>query len=214
VEILKEIADHLVAGDADEVSRGINAALKGGLEPRLVMDGGLIAGMSVIGERFKNNEIYLPDVLVSARAMNAGLTLLEPLLAESGRERRARVVSGTVKGDLHDIGKNMVVMMLRGAGFQVTDLGVDVAPERFLEALRETGARLLTMSSLLTLSMPAMEATVEVVRDSELRDQVKIMVGGAPVTRRYADSIGADGYAPDSAVAVEEAKGLLDEPEG
>ena len=209
MEILKEIADYLVSGHADEVSRGINAALKSGLEPQLIMDEGLIVGMSVVGERFKDNEIYLPDVLVSARAMKAGLSILEPLLIGSGREPVGRAVSGTVKGDLHDIGKNMVVMMLQGAGFRVTDLGVDVAPERFLEALRETGARLLTLSSLLTLSMPSMEAAIEAVRDSELRDQVKIMVGGAPVTQRYAKGIGADGYAPDSAVAVEKARELL-----
>lgn len=209
MDILKQIADHLVAGDAEKVSEGISAALKDNFDPQLIMDKGLITGMSVVGESFKNNEIYLPDVLVASRAMNAALAILEPLLASSNHEPKARAVSGTVKGDLHDIGKNMVVMMLRGAGFQVTDLGVDVAPEKFVKTIRETNAQLVTMSSLLTLSMPAMETTLETIKDNDLRDKVKIMVGGAPVTQRFADSIGADGYAPDSATAVEKAKQLL-----
>ena len=209
MDILKEIAEYLVAGNEKKVSESINTALKDNLAPRLVMQDGLIAGMSVIGERFKNNDIYLPDVLVAARAMNAGLAIVEPLLAEAGEEPLARAVSGTVKGDLHDIGKNIVVMMLRGAGFQVTDLGVDVAPEKFLEAAGETGAQLVTLSSLLTLSMPTMEAALTAIKDSDLRDKVKVMVGGAPITQRYADGIGADGYAPDAATAVEKAKELL-----
>ncbi len=209
MDILKEIAEYLVAGNEKKVSESINTALKDNIEPRLVMQDGLIAGMSVIGERFKNNDIYLPDVLVAARAMNAGLAIVEPLLAEAGEEPLARAVSGAVKGDLHDIGKNIVVMMLRGAGFQVTDLGVDVAPEKFLEAASETGAQLVTLSSLLTLSMPTMEAALTAIRDSDLRDKVKVMVGGAPVTQLYADGIGADGYASDAATAVEKAKELL-----
>lgn len=209
MDILKEIAEYLVAGNEKKVSESINTALKDNIEPRLVMQDGLIAGMSVIGDRFKNNDIYLPDVLVAARAMNAGLAIVEPLLGEAGEEPLARAVSGTVKGDLHDIGKNIVVMMLRGAGFQVTDLGVDVAPEKFLEAASETGAQLVTLSSLLTLSMPTMEAALTAIRDSDLRDKVKVMVGGAPVTQRYADGVGADGYASDAATAVEKAKELL-----
>lgn len=209
MEILKSIADHLIAGNAEKVSENVRAALRDKLAPRLVMEGGLVAGMSVVGERFKKNEIYLPDVLVAARAMNAGLSIIEPLLAASHHEPTGVAVSGTVKGDLHDIGKNIVVMMLRGAGFRVKDLGVDVAPEKFVEAVRETGARLVTLSSLLTLSIPYMEAAVAAVKDSDLRDKVKVMVGGAPLTQRLADKMGADGYASDAATAVEKARKLL-----
>jgi 5-methyltetrahydrofolate--homocysteine methyltransferase len=161
----------------------------------------------VIGEKFKNNEIYVPEVLIAARAMNKAMEILEPKLIEAGVESKGKLVIGTVKGDLHDIGKNLVAMMYKGAGYEVIDLGIDVTPEKFVEAAKEKGAKLIGLSALLTTTMPAMKDVVEKVK-SEGLDDVKVVIGGAPVTQAYADEIGADGYAPDAASAIEVGKKL------
>jgi 5-methyltetrahydrofolate--homocysteine methyltransferase len=164
--------------------------------------------MSVVGDKFKKNEFYVPEVLIAARAMRAGMEILEPLLAKAGVEPIAKVCIGTVKGDLHDIGKNLVSMMLRGAGFNVNDLGIDVSSEKFIDAVK-AGSQVVCMSALLTTTMPSMKNVVEGLKKAGLEAKVKTMIGGAPVTQNYADEIGADGYAPDAASAVDKAKGLL-----
>jgi len=174
----------------------------------VILNDGLVAGMQVVGDKFKNNVFYVPEVLISARAMNAAMEVLAPKLAASGHQPVGRVVIGTVKGDLHDIGKNLVKMMLTGGGFEVIDLGIDVAPEQFVAQAKEKGARLVACSALLTTTMPQMKSVVEAVRSAGL-DEVKVMIGGAPVTQEYCDEIGAHGYAPDAASAVELAQGLI-----
>ncbi|MCL6591492.1 MAG: corrinoid protein [Firmicutes bacterium] len=206
---LKALAEALIAGNAPKVKELTEAAIAEGLHPATIVNEGLIAGMSVVGQRFKNNEIYVPEVLIAARAMHTGLNLLKPLLAEKKVEPVGRVVIGTVKGDLHDIGKNLVAMMLEGAGFEVIDLGYDVSPQKFVEAVKTHNPHHVAMSALLTTTMPAMKETIEALKAAGLRDKVKVMIGGAPVTQQYADQIGADGYAPDAASAAELAKALL-----
>ncbi|MGE5528529.1 MAG: corrinoid protein [Patescibacteria group bacterium] len=206
---LKALAEALIAGNAPKVKEITEAAIAEGLHPATIVNEGLIAGMSVIGQRFKNNEIYVPEVLIAARAMHAGLNLLKPLLAEKKVQPLARIALGTVKGDLHDIGKNLVGMMLEGAGFEVIDLGIDVSPDKFVEAIKTQRPSHLAMSALLTTTMPSMKDTIEALKAAGLRDKVKVMIGGAPVTQNYADQIGADGYAPDAASAVELAKSLM-----
>jgi len=185
------------------------AAVNEGVAPREILEQGLIAGMNVVGDRFKKNEFYVPEVLIAARAMHAGMDILKPALSKSGVEPVAKVAVGTVKGDLHDIGKNLVVMMLEGAGFEVIDMGVDVEAEKFASAVQESSAKLIGLSALLTTTMPSMKTTIEALQSKGLRDKVKVMVGGAPLTQEYADEIGADGYAPDAASAVDKAKQLL-----
>lgn len=170
------------------------------------MNDALIQAMSVVGEKFKNNEIYVPEVLIAARAMKAALEVLKPILTETGVKPIGKVVIGTVKGDLHDIGKNLVAMMMTGAGLEVIDLGVDVAPEKFCEAVKNHNPQIVAMSALLTTTMPNMKTTIEKLQEQGLRDKVKVIVGGAPVTESFAKSIGADGYAPDAASAAELAK--------
>ncbi|MGI6037108.1 MAG: cobalamin B12-binding domain-containing protein [Limnochordia bacterium] len=202
------ISESLIKGDAKQVKQLTEEAIAAGVEPEIIIKDALIAGMSVIAERFKKNEIYVPEVLIAARAMQAGLAILKPLVADVERERDTVLVIGTVKGDLHDIGKNLVAMMMEGAGFEVIDLGVDVSPEQFIEAIREHQPRLIGLSALLTTTMVAMKDTIEAIKASEFRDQVKVLIGGAPVTQNYADEIGADGYAPDASTAVEVAKSL------
>jgi 5-methyltetrahydrofolate--homocysteine methyltransferase len=165
--------------------------------------------MNEVGRRFKNNEFYVPEVLIAARAMHAAMDVLKPLLAASDVQPVGTVVIGTVKGDLHDIGKNLVAMMLEGGGFNVIDLGVDVSPEKFLQAVREHKPNIVGLSALLTTTMPAMKTTIEALKEAGVRDQVKVIIGGAPVTQRFADEIGADGYAPDAASAVDVARQLL-----
>jgi len=206
---LKALAEALIVGNAPKVKEMTEAAIAEGLHPAIIVNEGLIAGMSVIGQRFKNNEIYVPEVLIAARAMHAGLNLLKPLLAEKKVQPLARIILGTVKGDLHDIGKNLVAMMLEGAGFEIIDLGIDVSPEKFVEAVRTHQPQHLAMSALLTTTMPSMKDTIEALKTAGLRDQVKVMIGGAPVTQNYADQVGADGYSPDAASAVELAKALM-----
>ena len=205
---LQAIAEALIKGDRDTVVELTRKALDEGTAPGEILENGLIAGMSVVGERFKNNEIYVPEVLIAARAMRGGMEVLEPLLKESGAEPRGVAVLGTVKGDLHDIGKNLVGMMFQGGGLKVVDCGVDVAPEQFVQAAKENNAQIVAMSALLTTTMPQMPEVIKAVKDAGL--EVKTMIGGAPVTQAFADEIGADGYAPDAASAVDKALELLD----
>ncbi len=206
---LQGIAEAVIRGDRETVSQLVKAALDEGTSPETIINEGLIAGMSVVGDKFKKNEFYVPEVLIAARAMHAGMDLLKPLLATSNVQPRGIVAIGTVKGDLHDIGKNLVAMMLEGGGYEVIDLGVDVAPEKFVETVKERGAQIVALSALLTTTMPSMKDTIEALQEAGLRDQVKVMIGGAPVTQNYADEIGADGYAPDAASAVDKANELL-----
>lgn len=206
----RAIADALKAGNAPKVKEMVEAALAEGVNPEDIVNKALIVGMGEIGELFKNNEVYVPEVLIAARAMYAGLNILKPLLAERDVKPMGKVVIGTVKGDLHDIGKNLVAMMLEGAGFEVTDLGIDVSPEKFVEAAKSSdGGCIVAMSALLTTTMPGMKDTIEALEAAGLRDRVKIIIGGAPVTQNFADEIGADGYAPDAASAADLAKALI-----
>ena len=204
---LKALADAVINGDQNKALEITKAALDEGTAAKDVLDNGLIAGMDVVGERFKKNEIYIPEVLISARAMKMAMEVLEPELVKAGVEPVGKLLIGTVQGDLHDIGKNLVAMMLKGAGFEVIDLGVDVGPEKFVEQVKAAKAQLIGMSALLTTTMPGMERTIKAVKDAGI--PVKVMIGGAPVTQDYADRIGADGYAPDAASAVDLAKSLV-----
>jgi len=201
------ISEALQAGKADRTKELVQAAIGEGASVADILEKGLIAGMSVIGEKFKKNEVYVPEVLIAARAMNAGMSLLEPLLAKAGVKEKGKVVIGTVKGDLHDIGKNLVAMMLKGGGYKVIDVGIDVDPAKFIEAAKSEGAQVVALSALLTTTMPQMENVIKAVKEAGL--SVKVMIGGAPVTQKYADEIGADGYAPDAASAVDLAQGLV-----
>ena len=205
--MLDKMQDALIAGRKAEVESLVDQALAAGLPAARILNEGLIPGMERLGVQFKNNEVFIPEVLVAARAMNAGLAKLEPHLAKAGVKPRGVVVIGTVKGDLHDIGKNLVAMMLRGNGYKIVDLGVDVAPEKYLEAAKAHGAGAIALSALLTTTMVQMKAVVEAVGQAGLG--VPVVVGGAPVTRDYADRIGAQGYAPDAASAVEEIGRLI-----
>ncbi len=207
--ILEQIAEQLIKGKANDVKTLVNQALADKISAADILNKGLIAGMGVVGERFKNNEIYVPEVLIAARAMKAGSEILKPLLAASGVKPRGKVVIGTVKGDLHDIGKNLVAMMMEGAGFQVIDQGVDVSVEKFINAARDNKAEIIAASALLTTTMTGMKDLVEAVRASDIGDAVKVLVGGAPVTQAYCDEIGADGYAPDAASAADLAKNFV-----
>ena len=205
---LQAIADNLIKGQAPKVKELVHQAIAEGVAPGDILTKGLIAGMSVIGERFKKNEVYVPEVLIAARAMHAGMDELKPLLVESGVKTKAKFAIGTVKGDLHDIGKNLVMMMMEGAGYEVVDLGVDVTPDKFVGAIKN-GANIIGMSALLTTTMTAMRTTIEAITAAGIRDSVKIMVGGAPLTQAFADEVGADGYAPDAASAVDTADSLI-----
>ncbi|MFC1489791.1 corrinoid protein [Candidatus Latescibacterota bacterium] len=202
------IADALIKGQAPVVKELVQDAVNEKVSPEEILINGLIAGMSIIGERFKNNEVYVPEVLIAARAMHAGMDIIKPLLIETGVEPKGVVAIGTVKGDLHDIGKNLVMMMIEGAGFNIMDLGVDVPPEKYIQAVKD-GAQIIGMSALLTTTMPAMKNTIDAIKEAGLRDSVKIIVGGAPLTQAFADEIGADGYAPDAASASELASQLI-----
>lgn len=198
---LQPIADALIKGDRNTVVELTQKAIDDGVAPADILQDGLIGGMNVIGVRFKNNEVYVPEVLIAARAMHGGLDVLEPHLKASGVKPVAVVVLGTVKGDLHDIGKNLVGMMLQGGGLEVVDVGIDVPPEKFVAAIQESGAQFVAMSALLTTTMPQMPEVIKAIKATGL--DVKTLVGGAPVTQSYADEIGADGYAPDAASAVD-----------
>ena len=197
----KGIAEALIEGNAGKVKDLVQEAADEGVVPQKILDEGLIAGMEVVGVRFKNCEIYVPEVLVSARAMHAGMDILEPLLAASGAKARGVFIVGTVKGDLHDIGKNLVAMMLTGTGWKVVDLGVDIAPEKFVQTALDEDADVIGLSALLTTTMVNMKSVIELAKNKDCK--AKIVVGGAPLTQSYADEIGADGYAPDAATASE-----------
>ena len=205
----REIADAVKAGAAPKVKQLVQAAVDAGTDPGQIVNEALIVGMGEIGVLFKNNEVYVPEVLIAARAMQAGLGIVKPLMAGKDIMTNGKVAIGTVKGDLHDIGKNLVGMMLEGAGFEVLDLGIDVSPEKFMESVRDQGAQVIAMSALLTTTMPGMKDTVEAIKAAGLRDKVKIMVGGAPVTQNFCDEVGADGYASDAASAADMAKTLM-----
>jgi len=204
---LKALADAVISGDQNTALEITKAAIEEGTAAKDILDNGLIAGMDIVGASFKKNEIYIPEVLIAARAMKMAMEVLEPELAKAGVEPIGKLLVGTVQGDLHDIGKNLVAMMLKGAGFQVIDLGVDVEPEKFVEQVKAANAQLIGISALLTTTMPGMEKTIKAVKEAGI--PVKIMIGGAPVTQDYADRIGADGYAPDAASAVDLAKSLV-----
>ena len=200
---LQQISLKLQAGKARDVKALVQQAIDEGIPAHEILEKGLVAGMNVIGEKFKNNEVFVPEVLVAARAMNMGASLLKPLLAAEGVKATGKVCIGTVKGDLHDIGKNLVKMMLEGKGLEVIDLGTDVAPETFINTARDENCQLICCSALLTTTMGAMADVVEAAKDAGIRDQVKIMVGGAPVTEAFCKQIGADAYTPDAATAAE-----------
>lgn len=204
---LNALCEAIIKGNQAGALELTKAAINEGLSPADILNNGLVAGMDVIGERFKNNEVYIPEVLIAAYAMKAAMAVLEPKLVEAGVQPLAKAVIGTVKGDLHDIGKNLVAMMLKGAGFDVIDLGVDVSDEKFVQKAKETNAKIVGMSTLLTTTMSSMEKTVKALKAAGLA--VKTMIGGAPVTQNYADKIGADGFAPDAASAVDLAKSLI-----
>ncbi len=206
---LIEIRTALMKGAAPAVRELVSACLDKGIPPDRILEEGMVSAMAIIGERFKRDEIYMPDVMIAARAMNAGLEVLEPALVQSGAKPRGKVLLASVRADLHDIGKNMVAMMFRGAGYSVVDLGVDVHEDLILEAIAEHEPDVVGLSSLLTTTLPNMKKTVETLEKADLRGRVIIMVGGAPVTPEFAEGIGADGYAPDSASAVERAAELL-----
>jgi 5-methyltetrahydrofolate--homocysteine methyltransferase len=209
MEILARISDELLRGEEESVGALTRQAIALGMPPKEILDRGLIAGMNIVGEKFRHHEIFLPDVLMSARAMYAGMDELKPLLIAEGIPLRGKVVIGTVRGDLHDIGKNLVAIMLRGAGFEVIDLGNDVAPERFVKAARESGATVIGMSALLTTTMPAMKEVVDLVHSSGLAGKVRTIVGGAPLSEEIAREFGADAYAFDGTSAVDRIQALI-----
>lgn len=207
--IIKEINAAIIEGQKDVVLEKVQAALEAGVLAQTILIEGMISAMSEVGRLFEEGEYFVPEMLIAARAMQAGLALLKPALKEADVKSAGRVAIGTVKGDLHDIGKNLVAMMLEGAGFEIIDLGTDVAPEKFIEAVREQGAQIVAMSALLTTTMPAIKTTIEALNAAGLRGQVKVMIGGAPVTQDYATQIGADGFSPDASRAVAMAKALV-----
>jgi len=207
--ILDQLADAIINGKRDDAKALTEKALADGTDAKRILDEALIRGMGVVGEKFKANEYYVPELLVAARAMHAAMDVLKPIIAQKGIQPVGRAVIGTVRGDLHDIGKNLVSMMLEGAGFQVIDLGVDVAPERFTEAAKENNADVIAMSALLTTTMIGMKDVIAALQQAGVRTKHKVMIGGAPITQEYADQIGADGYAADAASAVDKAKELL-----
>ena len=209
MSILNEISANLQAGKAKVVKELVQKAIDEGIDAGTILDQGLLEGMGVVGTRFRNNEIYVPEVLIAARAMSAGTELLKPLLVSDGVRTRGKVVIGTVKGDLHDIGKNLVKMMMEGKGLEGIDLGTDVSAERFISAAKENDAHVIACSALLTTTMGEMKKVVELLKEQGLRDSMTVMIGGAPVTDGYRESIGADIYTPDAASAAEEAVKIL-----
>ena len=210
--ILQNLREAVIKGQASQVKILAEAALDEGLSPQDILDQGLIAGMKLISDRFRNNGIYVPDILIASRAVHAGMHVLKPYLIQCGVKLPDRVIIGTVAGDLHDIGKDLVVMMLRGKGLDVIDLGIDVEPEEFVQAATVHHPKLLAMSALLTTTMPVMAATVQSLCLKGLRQQVKVMIGGGPITPEYSRTIKADGYAPDFRLAAKEAMRLLGYP--
>lgn len=205
-DLLTNISRAVIDGNADSAVQLTNEALNEGLNPQEILDQGLILGMDHVGVEFRDGNMFVPEVLLCARVMHESLNILKPKLAESGGEMAGRVILGTVKGDLHDIGKNLVGMMLEGAGFEVIDLGTDVAPDAFVDAIKEEAADILGMSALLTTTMPAMRNTIIAIEEADIRDRIKIMIGGAPVTKDFADTIGADAHGSSAPDAIDIAK--------
>ncbi len=209
MSILNEISENLQKGKAKVVKELVQQAVDEGIPVKQILDEGLLSGMGIIGVKFKNNEVFVPEVLVAARAMNMGAQVLKPLLVESGVEAAGKVCLGTVKGDLHDIGKNLVKMMLEGKGLEVIDLGTDVPPEKFIETAQSEGCDVICCSALLTTTMGVMQEVVDAAKTAGIREKVKIMVGGAPVNQNFCEQIGADYYTPDAATCAEVAIGLF-----
>ncbi|TGE33234.1 corrinoid protein [Desulfosporosinus sp. Sb-LF] len=208
---LTSLGNSVIEGDDEQVRVLTNQAISANIEPLVIINEGLIGGMNVVGQRFKVNDMFVPEVLMSARAMNAGIELVKPLLAGGEMTNKGTVVIGTVKGDLHDIGKSLVGMMLECSGYKVIDLGVDISPEEFIAAIKENDGKILALSALLTTTMLAMKSTIDECLEQGIRDKVKVVIGGAPISQEFSDQIGADGYAGDAAAAVElVAKLLLD----
>ncbi len=208
-QALAPIYQGVLEGDVSVVTAGVEQALGAGLAAEALLNMGLIPAMAEVGRLFESGEYYVPDMLISARAMQAGLAILKPQLASANIQSTGKIAIGTVKGDLHDIGKNLVGMMLEGAGFEVKDLGVDVAPEKFVETVQSDGVHIVALSALLTTTMEGMKVTIEALNTAGVRDKVKVMIGGAPLTLAYAQQIGADGYAPDASRAVSVARSLM-----
>ena len=207
--VLEELAQAVIEGDGEQVAALVGRALSEGVPPSSIINDGLVAGMNIVGDRFKNGEFFIPEVMMSARSMHHGLGIVKPLLTRSEAVSKGTIVICTVKGDVHDIGKNLVAMMLEGAGFRMIDLGTDVAPEKVVRAVREQSPEILAMSTLLTTTLNRIPETIRALEAAGIRDRVKVMVGGAPVTQAFADRAGADGYAPDAALAVDTARRLL-----
>jgi 5-methyltetrahydrofolate--homocysteine methyltransferase len=207
--ILKEIYDGIIDADQDLVRKKVEEALAKGLDAGSILNQGMVPAMTEVGRLFEEGEYFVPEMLICARAMQAGMVVLKPAMVEANLKSVGKVVTGTVKGDLHDIGKNLVCMMLEGAAFEIYDLGSDVTPQAFVDKVKEVDANLVAMSALLTTTMPNMKATIQALEEAGLRGQVKVMVGGAPLTSKYAEDIGADGYAPDASRAVALAKTLV-----
>ena len=208
---LRLLSEFVFQGNVSKVKEMIEKAIVEKIEPEDILKKGLLEGMNHVGICFKNNEIFLPEVLMSSQAMTAGMEILQPLLIKTGVKSFGKVLIGTVKGDLHDIGKNLVVMMLKGGGFEVLDLGIDISPEKFLDAAKEYHPDIIGLSALLTTTMASMKDTIVVLEKAGIRNKLKVMIGGTAVTQNYAEEIGADGYAPDAASAVDMAKGFLTE---
>jgi len=209
VSVLEEMQENVVAGNESKVVELTQKALDEGLAPEKILNDGFVPGMEIVGRKFQENEIYVPEMLMSARAMKAGMKLLEPFLTEAGIEPIGKIVIGTVKGDLHDIGKNLVAMMLEGGGFEVIDAGVDISAQKFMDLVKEKKPDILCLSALLTTTMGEIKNVIDAFKENGLRNDIKIMVGGAPLTDDYSKEIGADGYSPDAASAVDIAKELL-----
>ncbi len=208
-QTLQELFDAIVAGKAPIVQQKVQQALDAGIDPAVILNQGMIAAMGEVGHRFEVGKYYVPEMLVAARAMKSGLTILQPHLQEANVQSAGKVVAGTVRGDLHDIGKNLVCMMLQGAGFEIKDLGTNVTPDKFVTAIQNDGAQIIAMSALLTTTMPAMKDTIAALEQAGVRNKVKVIVGGAPITEDFAREIGADGYAQDASRAVNLAKALI-----
>jgi 5-methyltetrahydrofolate--homocysteine methyltransferase len=208
-QLIQEIYEGILDGQAPLVSQKVQQALDSDIDPAAILNQGMIAAMAEVGKRFEEGEYFVPEMLIAARAMQAGLALLKPRLQQTDLRSSGKVVIGTVKGDLHDIGKNLVAMMLEGAGFEIVDLGTDVSADKFVAAAREHQADLVAMSALLTTTMPNMKVTIDALQTAGLRQQVKVIIGGAPITESFARQVGADGYAPDASRAVAVAKSLL-----
>ena len=206
MSILEEISEFLQKGKRKNVKALIEQALEEGIDPKIILKEGLMSGLSIIGGKFKREEVFVPDVMMAARAMNVGLSILEPKLVEAGNEPIGRVVIGTVQGDLHDIGKNLTAMLLKGAGFEIYDMGVDVSAEAFLEKAEEVNADIIGLSALLSTTMSQMKEVIDLLKEKNLRDKYIVMIGGAPITNEFAEEIGADYYTPDAASAAEVAK--------